>query len=157
VSIIVSKGSLDGIYPGLIKANGARMEGNDVNLFFTFFGSVNGILKKYNSGIKIATVGNPAMRVPDAKGLPLPTLLGLIPGMSAFATWMMKREMDQLDIPPIPEMLEMIHDAGGRIFACKATVDMFHLTPEDFCPQVEKVLTVGEFYELSAGAQIIFT
>jgi len=101
VSIIVSKGSLDGIYPGLIMANGARMEGIDVNLFFTFFG-LYGILKKYNSGIKIATVGNPAMRVPDAKGLPLPTLLGLIPGMSAFATWMMKREMDQLDIPPIP-------------------------------------------------------
>ena len=51
----------------------------------------------------------------------------------------------------------MIHDAGGRLYACKATVDMFHLKPEDFCAEVEKVLTVGEFYELSAGAQIIFT
>jgi len=156
VSIIVSKGSLDGIYPGLIMANGARMEGIDVNLFFTFFG-LYGILKKYNSSIKIATVGNPTMRVPDAKGLPLPTLVGLIPGRLAFSTWMMKKEMEKLDIPPIPEMLEMIHDSGGRIFACKATVDMFHLKPEDFCPQVEKVLTVGEFYELSAGSQIIFT
>ena len=41
--------------------------------------------------------------------------------------------------------------------ACRATVDMFHLTKDDFCPQVEKVLTVGDFYELSAGGQIIFT
>ena len=156
VSIIISKGSLDGIYPGLIMANGARMEGIEANVFFTFFG-LYGILKKYMGGIKIATVGNPAMRVPDAKGFPLPTLLGALPGMSAFATHMMNKEMEKLDIPPIPEFVEMIHDAGGRIFACKATVDMFHLKEEDFCPQMEKVLTVGDFYELAAGGQIIFT
>ena len=156
VSIVVSKGSLDGIYPGLIMGNGARMEGIEANLFFTFFG-LYGILKKYMGSIKIATVGNPAMRVPDAKGFPLPTLLGALPGMSAFATHMMNKEMEALDIPPIPEFIEMIHDAGGKIYACKATVDMFHLAMADFCPQVDKVLTVGDFYELAAGGQIIFT
>jgi peroxiredoxin family protein len=156
VSIIVSKGSLDGVYPGLIMGNGARMEGIEANLFFTFFG-LYAILKKYMGSIKIATVGNPAMRVPDAKGFPLPTILGALPGMSAFATHMMNKEMEALDIPPIPEFIEMIHDAGGKIYACKATVDMFHLNLEDFCPQMDKVLTVGEFYELSAGGQIIFT
>mgnify|MGYP003572692535 CR=1 FL=1 len=156
VSIIVSRGSLDGIYPGLIMANGARMEGIEANLFFTFFG-LYGVLKQYMGNIKIATVGNPAMRVPDAKGFPLPTWMGAIPGMSAFATHMMNKEMDKLDIPPVPEFVEMIHDAGGKLYACKATVDMFHLTKDDFCPQVDRVLTVGEFYEISAGAQIIFT
>ena len=156
VSIVVSKGSLDGVYPGLIMGNGARMEGIEANIFFTFFG-LYAVLKKYMGSIKIATVGNPAMRVPDAKGLPLPTILGAMPGMSAFATHMMNKEMDALDIPPIPEFIEMIHDAGGKLYACKATVDMFHLTPDDFCPQVEKVLTVGEFYELAGGGQIIFT
>jgi peroxiredoxin family protein len=156
VSIIVSRGSLDGVYPGLIMANGARMEGIEANLFFTFFG-LYAVLKKYMGGIKIATVGNPAMRVPDAKGFPLPSLLGALPGMSAFATSMMNKEMAKLDIPPVPEFVEMIHDAGGKLYACKATVDMFHLTPADFCPQVERVLTVGDFYELSAGGQIIFT
>ena len=35
VSIIVSRGSLAGVYPGLIMANGARMEGIEANLFFT--------------------------------------------------------------------------------------------------------------------------
>ena len=87
-------------------------------------------------------------RVPHAKGFPLPTILGVLPGMSAFATAMMKREMEKLDIPPIPEFIEMIHDAGGKIYACKATVDLFHLKAADFCPQVDKVLTVGEFYAL---------
>jgi len=156
VSIVVSRGSLDGIYPGLIMANGARMEGIEANLFFTFFG-LYGILKKYMNDIKIATVGNPAMRVPDAKGFALPTILGALPGMSSFATMMMKKEMDKLDIPPVGEFVEMISDAGGKLYACKATVDMFHLTEDDFCPQVDSVLTVGDFYGLSAGGQIIFT
>jgi peroxiredoxin family protein len=156
VSIIISKGSLDGVYPGLIMANGARMEGIEASIFFTFFG-LYAILSKYMGHIGSATVGNPAMRVPHAKGFPLPTILGVLPGMSAFATAMMNREMERLDIPPIPEFIEMIHDAGGKIYGCKATVDMFHLKAEDFCPQVDKVLTVGEFYALSAGGQIIFT
>lgn len=55
------------------------------------------------------------------------------------------------------EFIEMIHDAGGKLYACKATVDMFKLSKADFCPQIDKILTVGEFYEASAGAQIIFT
>ncbi|MCX7867374.1 MAG: DsrE/DsrF/DrsH-like family protein [Limisphaera sp.] len=156
VSIIVSRGTLDGVYPGLILANGARMEGIEADLFFTFFG-LYAVLKGFQDKLRIATVGNPALRVPHAKGVPLPTLLGALPGMSALATAMMKKEMEKLDIPPVSEFLQMIHEAGGHIFACKATVEMFHLRPEDFCPQVEKVLTVGEFYERSAGAQIIFT
>lgn len=148
VSIVISRGSLDGIYPGLIMANGARMEGIDATVFFTFFG-LDAIIDKRVDNIKVATVGNPGMH--------LPTLLGLIPGMSAFATSRMKKEMDRLDIPPIREFVEMINDAGAELYACKATVDMFHLTKDDFVPQVKEIISVGEFYEKSAGAQIIFT
>ena len=148
VSIIISKGSLEGIYPGLIMANGARMEGIECNVFFTFFG-MDAITKKKMDKVKVATVGNPAMGIP--------TMIGSIPGMSAMATNMMNKKMDALDIPPIPEFIEMISDAGGMLYACKATVDMFGLTMDDFCDEVDSVLTVGQFYELSAGAQIIFT
>ena len=38
VSIIVSKGSLEGICPALIMVSGAPAEGIEANLFFTFFG-----------------------------------------------------------------------------------------------------------------------
>jgi peroxiredoxin family protein len=148
VSIVCSKGSLEGVYPALIMANGARMEGIEASVFFTFFG-LNAITRKKWNSIKVATVGNPAMGIPS--------VVGAIPGMSAMATVMMKRKMDQLDIPSIPEFIEMIHDAGGKIYACKASVDMFGLKKEDFCDQVEKILTVGDFYQISAGAQIIFT
>jgi peroxiredoxin family protein len=148
VSIVVSKGSLEGIYPGLIMANGARMEGIEADLFFTFFG-LDAIRKDRFEKIKVATVGNP--------GLHLPTWIGALPGFSALATKMMERQMEKIDIPPVPEFIELVHDSGVRLYACKASVDMFGLTMDDFVPQVEEVISVGEFYEKAAGGQVIFT
>jgi peroxiredoxin family protein len=148
VAIVISKGSLEGIYPGLIMANGARMEGIEADLFFTFFG-LDAIRKDRQAKIKVATVGNPGMH--------LPTLIGVIPGMSWLATKMMGGQMEKLDIPPIGEFIELIHDSGGGIYACHASVEMFDLGEDDFVPQLDGILTVGEFYERSAGAQIIFT
>jgi peroxiredoxin family protein len=148
VSIIISHGSLEGVYPGLIMANGARMEGIEATLFFTFFG-LDAIIEKRMDNIKVATVGNPGMH--------MPTIIGLIPGMSAFATNMMKKEMEKIDIPPVREFIKMVHDAGCEIYGCKASVDMFHLTKKDFCKEVDDIISVGQFYEKSAGAQIIFT
>jgi peroxiredoxin family protein len=148
VAIVISKGSLEGIYPGLIMANGARMEGIEADLFFTFFG-LDAIRKDRYAKIKVATVGNPGMH--------LPTLVGAIPGFSALATRMMSRQMEKIDIPPIPEFIELVADSGARLYACKATVDMFRLTIDDFVPQVEDIISVGEFYEEAAGGQIIFT
>jgi peroxiredoxin family protein len=148
VSIVISKGSLEGIYPGLIMANGARMEGIEADLFFTFFG-LDAIRKDRYAKIKVATVGNP--------GLHLPTWLGALPGFSALATKMMQRQMEKIEIPPIPEFIELVADSGARLYACKASVDMFGLTMDDFVPQVEEVISVGEFYEKAAGGQVIFT
>ena len=148
VSIIVSKGSLEGIYPALIMANGARMEGIEANLFFTFFG-MDAINRKHYEHLKVATVGNP--------GLHLPTMLGGLPGMSAFVTQQMEKKIAALDIPPVPEFITMLADSGAKLYACKASVDMFDLARDDFVEELEGVITVGEFYQLAAGGQIIFT
>jgi peroxiredoxin family protein len=148
VSIIISKGSLEGIYPGLIMANGARAEGIEANLFFTFFG-LDAIHKARHEHIKLATVGNP--------GLHLPTMAGGLPGVSTMMTHYMNHKMEQLDIPSIPEFVEMIADTGAGMYACKASVDLFGLEKNDFIEQVQDIITVGEFYERAAGGQIIFT
>ena len=148
VSIIISKGSLEGIYPGLIMANGARAEGIEANLFFTFFG-MEAILKKRQDHIKVATVGNPGMH--------MASVVGALPGMSAIATHMMESKMDKLDIPGIPEFVEMISDTGCGMYACLASVDLFGLTKDDFVEQVQDIITVGDFYAKAAGGEIIFT
>ena len=148
VSIIISKGSLDGIYPGLIMANGARAEGMAANLFFTFFG-LDAIHQKRHDHIKVAAVGNP--------GLHLATWLGGVPGISSVMTHYLGKQMEKLDIPSIPEFVEMIADTGAGMYACKASVDLFGMSEDDFIEQVDSIITVGEFYEIAAGGQIIFT
>ena len=148
VSIVVSKGSLEGVYPGLIMANGARAEGIEANLFFTFFG-LDAIHRERHEHIKLATVGNP--------GLHLPTMIGGLPGISTVMTHYMNSKMQKLDIPSIPEFVEMIADTGAGLYACKASVDMFGLEKNDFIPQVQDIITVGEFYEKAAGGHVIFT
>jgi peroxiredoxin family protein len=148
VSIIVSKGSLEGIYPALIMANGARAEGIEANLFFTFFG-LDAIHKARHDHIKVATVGNPGMH--------LATVAGGLPGVSSVMTHYLEKKMEKLDIPPIPEFIEMISDTGAGLYGCKASVDLFALTRADLIDEVTEIITVGEFYAMAAGGQIIFT
>jgi peroxiredoxin family protein len=150
LAIIVSKGSLDMAYPPLILANAARMSGVDVDLFFTFWG-LDIITKKKMGKLHIATVGNPNMH----PWFHIPTLIGILPGMSALATWMMNREIAKLDFPPIPEFVEMVSDAGARLFGCKMSMDMMRLTKADLVDSAE-VLSAMEFIEMSNGAQTLF-
>ncbi|HEX5193193.1 MAG TPA: DsrE/DsrF/DrsH-like family protein [Solirubrobacteraceae bacterium] len=122
--------------------------GLDANLFFTFFG-MDAINQAKHEHVKVATVGNP--------GLHLATWAGGVPGISALVTHKLAQEMEKLDIPPIPEFVEMIADSGAGLYACKASVDLFGLSRDDFIAQVRDIITVGEFYGLAAGGQIIFT
>lgn len=148
VSIVISKGSLEGIYPGLIMASGARAEGMEANLFFTFFG-LEAIHAKRIGHVKVASVGNPGMHIAS--------LVGVLPGMSAVATHMMEKRMEKSEIPDLAEFIEFIGDTGCGMYACLASVELFGFAKEDFVDQLQKIITVGEFYDLAAGGQIIFT
>lgn len=156
VCIICAKGTIEDVYATLVMANGAVMEGIETKVFFTFFG-LDAITRKQMMKLHTGTVGNPAMRMPG--GLPFPTILGMLPGVEAGVSAMMKSQMAALDIPPVDEFLDMITAGGGEIFACKLAMDMFKLTKEDLSEHVKEVLTVGEFYSLAGGqgTQIIFT
>ncbi len=156
VMIICAKANLEDVYAALVMANGAVMEGIEAKVFFTFFG-LDAITKKQMNALHTATVGNPGMRMPG--GLTFPTLLGLIPGVEAGVSKMMRNQMEKLDIPTVDEFLELITAGGGEIYACKLAVEMFKLTKADLSDHVKEIITVGQFYELSAGegTQIIFT
>lgn len=144
------------MYATLVMANGAVMEGIETKIFFTFFG-LDAITKKQMNSLHTGTVGNPAMRMPG--GLPFPTILGMLPGVEAGVSAMMKSTMAKIDIPTVKEFLEMIEAGGGEIYACKLAMDMFKLKKEDLWEGVKDVLTVGDFYEKCGGlqTQIIFT
>jgi len=156
VSIICAKGTIEDVYASLVMGNGAVMEGMEANLFFTFFG-LEAVIKNRMDKLHTGVVGNPAMRLPG--GMRMPTWLGIIPGMEAMVSSMMKKEMDKLDVPPVSEFIELFVAGGGSLYACKLAADMFKLKKEDLSEHVTDIITVGEFYELAGGegSQIIFT
>lgn len=148
VAIIVSKGTLDMAYPALILANAARMSGIEATLFFTFWG-LDVITEKQLDHLHTPTVGNPSLGIP--------TLLGGLPGVEAAASAMMKRQMSEIEIPSVREMLQILSDSGAHLYACAMAMDMFKRKKEDLIPQVEGVLSAMDFFDKAAGAQIIFT
>jgi peroxiredoxin family protein len=140
--IILSKATMENVYACFVLANGARMEGIEAEIFFTFFG-LEAIHNKKLDHLHIATVGNPAMH--------MPTMLGGLPGMEALATSMMKKEMEKIDMPDIREFLEILSASGVKLWACKLAMDMFHYKKDDMIAELDGVLTVGDFYKQGSG------
>jgi peroxiredoxin family protein len=147
VCIVLSKGTLDMAYPAFMIASAAAAMGMEVHTFFTFWG-FDVINKKKVAGLKISPVGNPS--------LPMPNILGMIPGMTAMATNMMKGKIKQQKIPPMPELIASAHDMGVHLHACSTTMNMTGVTKEDLIPEVEDVIGAATFLQLSEGGQIIF-
>jgi peroxiredoxin family protein len=145
--IICSKGTLDMAYPGLVLANAALMEGVEVDVFFTFWG-LDMITTERMGRLKATPVGNTAMHMPQA--------IGPLPGMTAMATHMMKKEISKLGFPEVPEFLETIVASGGRLWACQMSVDMMKLDEDDLYEGVQGIIGAGEFIEMSEGSQVIF-
>jgi peroxiredoxin family protein len=147
ICFICSKGTLDMAYPALIMANGALGEGIETHIFFTFWG-LDMVTKKRMADLKFTILGNPASHMPQG--------LGGLPGMTAVATHMMKKQIADLDVPEIPEFLQLLTDMGAQMWACRMSVDMMGLEQADLFDGVIDVINVSDFINLSEGAQIIF-
>ena len=148
VAIICSHGGLDEAYPALILANAARQAGIECFVFFTFYG-LDVITEKKVDHLHVNMVGNASS--------PMPTMIAGLPGMDALAGRMMKKQMDEMDLPSAREMLGILDESGAALYACELAMQMFKRTKEDLVPQVRDVITAGDFYDMDDGAQIIFT
>lgn len=125
LAIIASKGTLDGGYPPFLLASTAAALGFEAKIFFTFYGLQ--LLKK-DLSLQVSPLGNPAMPMP----VPVPNLLQIIPGMEAFATWMMRRKLKQKGVASIAELRDACLEIDVELIACQMTVDLFDFQDKDF-------------------------
>lgn len=125
LAIIASKGTLDGGYPPFLLASTAAALGFEAKIFFTFYGLQ--LLKK-DLSLQVSPLGNPAMPMP----VPVPNLLQILPGMEAFATWMMRRKLKQKGVASIAELREACLETDVELIACQMTVDLFDFQESDF-------------------------
>ena len=147
LAIICSKGNLDMAYPGLVLANAALGEGVETHLFFTFWG-FDMITKSRMHDLKFTPLGNTATHLPQG--------LGGLPGMTAMATHMMKKQIADIGVPEVPEFLEQIVASGGHLWACRMSADMMHLDQSDLYQEVEGIISAADFIEKTEGAQLLF-
>ena len=152
---IASKGNLDMAYPALIMANAALGEGVETHIFFTFWG-FDLVTERTMDHLKFSMLGNTAMHLPQVPKMPIPQLLGALPGVTAGTTLYMKKTLDKLEIPSVREMLDIIVASGGHLWGCKLSFDMNGLSEDDLYDGVEAVISATDFIELSEGAQVIF-
>jgi peroxiredoxin family protein len=159
IAFICSKGNLDMAYPALIMGWAALGNGVDVTIFFTFWG-LDMITKARTDHLEIAPVANTSMKMSmlgiNTGNLGIPNWMGVLPGMTAFATALMHSKMKKLGVPPVGEYLQMLVDAGAKLYACKMTVDMMKLKKEDFVDGVIDIVSAADFIDMSEGAQVIF-
>lgn len=148
VAIICSHGGLDEIYPSLILANAARQSGIEAFVFFTFWG-LDAITEKKVDHLHLNLVGQASSG--------MPTLVAGLPGMERLAATMMQKQMTELELPTVREMIGILDEAGAGLYACELAMKMFKREKCDLLPQVRDVITAGDFYDLAEGAQIIFT
>ena len=126
----------------------------EVDIFFTFWG-MDMINKGTWDDLQFSMLGNTAMHMPGSTKH-IPQGLGGLPGMTGYATKMLKKQIAEQEVPPVPEFMQMLSDMGARFWACKMSVDMMGLTKDDMFDEVEDIINVNEFIELSEGSQVIF-
>lgn len=130
--IIASKGTLDWAYPPLILSTAAAAAGMDAAVFFTFYG-LNIIHRDFEKLLKVSPVGNPGMPMP----VPMPDIVGSLPGMTNIATGMMKSKFKKKHVATIRELLNAAREMEVRLIACQMTMDVFGYAQDDFIDGVE--------------------
>ncbi|MCS7087831.1 MAG: DsrE/DsrF/DrsH-like family protein [Thermoflexales bacterium] len=159
MAFVCTKGTLDMAYPALVMGWAALGNGVDVTMFFAFWG-LDIIRKSRQDHLELAPVGNTSMKL-SMMGVPMenagiPNALGVLPGMTALATKLMKDKMRALGVPPVSEYVQMLIDGGAKLYACKLSVDMMGLKREDFVDGLAGIVTASDFIDMTEGAQIVF-
>ena len=125
-------------FPPFMMATAAAMD-MEVHLYFTFWGMD---IVTNSKSLKISPVGNPSLGIPN--------IIGMLPGMTAIATWMMKRKMKKVGMPTLESLIDMAKKSGVIFHACSPTMKLSGITKEDIIPQCNDIIGAATFIDLAA-------
>ncbi len=130
LAIIAAHGTLDAAYPPLILATAAVAMDMQAAIFFTFYGLQ--ILKKDHADhLQVAPIANPAMP------MPVPNIIGILPGMTSMATGMMNSWMGKAKVAKLSDLLQIAIENDVRLIACQMTMDVMGIKREELIDQIE--------------------
>lgn len=127
--VVVSRGTLDGLYPPLILATTAAAQGMDAHLYFTFGGMK--LLMKQTADSLIPSVDI---------GLTAEQLQGLL---------------KKGGMPTVREMLQRAKSMGVKIHACTPTMSLFGTSQEDLVPECDDMIGAATFLDFASDPDAI--
>ena len=146
MAIIASQGTLDAAYPPVILASTAVAMDMEVAIFFTCYG-LNLVHKKKGKKLKVSPIANPAAP------MPVPNIMGIIPGMTGMATWMMKRWMKSANVAKFLELRDICLESDVRMIGCQMTMDVMGIKESDLIEGIE-LGGAASFLEFAKDADI---
>ena len=146
IALVASKGTMDMAYPPLILASTAVSLDWEGAIFFTFYG-LDIIKKAKFEHLKVPPLGNPAAP------MPVPNIIGALPGMTAMATMMMKSWIKKANVATIPELIDVCREGGIHLYGCQMTMDLMGVKQEELLDGVE-VCGAATFLEFAADADV---
>jgi peroxiredoxin family protein len=146
IALVASKGTMDMAYPPLILASTAVSLDWEGAIFFTFYG-LDIIKKAKFEHLKVPPLANPAAP------LPVPNIIGALPGMTAMATMMMKSWIKKANVATVPELIDVCREGGIHLYGCQMTMDLMGVKKEELLDGVE-VCGAATFLEFAADADV---
>jgi len=146
IALVASKGTMDMAYPPLILASTALSMDWEGAIFFTFYG-LDIINKTKLEHLKVPSLANPAMPVP------VPNIIGALPGMTAMATMMMKSWIKKANVATVPELVDVCREGGIHLFGCQMTMDLMGVKQSDLIDGTE-VCGAASFLEYASEADV---
>lgn len=132
-TIIMFNGDLDKAIAGFIIANGAAAMGDEVTMFFTFWGL--NILRKtekvpVKKGFLEGLFGWMMPRGPEKLGLSKMNFAGA-------GAAMMKKIMKDKKVNTLPELMASAQALGVKLIACTMSMDVMGITKEELIDGLE--------------------
>ena len=132
-NFVVFSGDLDKLIAAFIIANGALAMGEEVSMFFTFWGL--NALKTKNSPKRHKKLLDKLFGVMMPKGATELTLSQM--NMMGMGTSMIKRVMKTNGVASLPELMKTAIDGGAKIVGCTMTMDLLGISQTDLMPGIE--------------------
>lgn len=151
LAVIAINGTLDMAYPPLILASTAIAMDMEAAIFFTFYG-LDIIHKNKYKSLKVAPLANPASPQP-IPGISVPNIMGVLPGMTAVATTMMKSWMGKANVASIPTLVDICMKGGVKMIGCQMTMDVMGVKREDLLDGIE-IGGAATFLDFAADSNI---
>lgn len=132
-SFVVFSGDLDKVLAAFIIANGALAMGQQVSMFFTFWG-LNALRREHAPKRDHSALERMfGMMMPSGPDrLPLSQM-----NMAGAGPAMIKHVMKEHDVQSVPDLISAARQSGARLIACTMTMDLLGIAESDLIDGIE--------------------